>query len=535
MPEPLIQGPECSVCHGHLHRTRSCPHVRGWPRLSGAARTYIEADYAAIRSVGQSVFEQQSRRDYLLATAGVSIIVLPFVLGHKSLLHWFLLPTIACGILAGVDLVRWLRGRLELFDPMTMIACVAFYGFFLTPVLHVTWNYFGVGNDMPLWGDWRPWLGGMAALNAIGLLVYRLAQHESFRRTNPSRRRWKIDAKKFYPLATLALASSIAGVLEFISQFGGIPEMIRDFEYNREAFAGKGWLLVFAWPLAVLSFITLSYMWSERSRLRHPLIIGLILVCTFGIVHFVLMGWYGSRSATVWALFWMAGIIHYRFRKFSRRAMAAGVIFLICFMYFYGFYKERGRTGLEILSTPANWFDPEGFQRNIKYVLLEDLARADVTAYLLHNMVKGSTDYDFRWGLTYLGALSILIPRNIWPDRPSPKVEAGTQALWGKGAVWPSSRMYGLNGEAMLNFGPLGIIPLFAIFGTVVGWFRRKLSSWSKQDSRMFLAPFFVSMVIAALVYDSDVLVFFMLTEGALICTFICAASRQIKKTTATP
>ena len=48
----------------------------------------------------------------------------------------------------------------------------------------------------------------------------------------------------------------------------------------------------------------------------------MLLMSVAGIVHFALLGWYGSRCATVWALFWMAGIIHYRFRKLPAKMMA---------------------------------------------------------------------------------------------------------------------------------------------------------------------------------------------------------------------
>lgn len=489
---------------------------------------HIGVSNAGPRTFRRTAVALQVHADYLFAAAAVTIITFLFLLNHRALRHWFLFPVMACGILAGVDIVRWLRAQLELFDPRTIIACLAFYGFFVAPILHVIWNQFGVNNDLQIWDDWRPWLGAMAALNALGLAVYRLAQKEVFIRTKPSQTSWSIDRSKFHPLAAITLACSASGAIAFLSAFGGIPGMIRDFEVNQEAFVGKGWLLVFAWPLAVLSFIVLAYIWSDKERrIKHPLTIGLLLVCAFGAGHFILMGWYGSRSATVWALFWMAGIVHFRFHNFSRKMMAAGLIFLLSFMYFYGFYKERGRTGFQVLDTPAMWLNPTGYERNIEYVLLGDLARADVTACILHNIIKQPDEYEFRWGLTYVSALGILIPRNIWPSRPSVKVEAGTEALWGKGAPWPSSRMYGLNGEAMLNFGPAGIVPLFAIYGAVVGWFRRKSFSWDRRDARMFLAPFCVSMLVAALVYDSDVIAFFAVTEGALACALILASSKR--------
>jgi hypothetical protein len=226
----------------------------------------------------------------------------------------------------------------------------------------------------------------------------------------------------------------------------------------------------------------------------------------------------------------MLGIVHYEFHRFSRKTIMFGTLFLVSFMYFYGFYKERGRTGLvEVLRAPAMWLQPAGYQRDFKYLMLGDLARADSNALILHNLVKDPGDYDYRWGLTYLGALAIAIPRNIWPDRPEIRVDAGTEAQHGKAARWDSSRLYGLGGEALLNFGPAGVPFLFAIYGATVGWYRRKLTSWDQGDTRMLLAPFFTLMVVGALVYDSDVLVYFAITEGLLIFLLLFAASRRFR------
>jgi|SRR5271156_1854230 len=485
------------------------------------------SNFGAVRLVGVARHRTQ-RGDYTITVVSVAVLSLIFIACGNSTLHWFLLPAMACGVLAGVDIVRWLRGRLELFDPRTIIAGLAFYGFFVAPILHVIWDRFGVGDEMIMSGDWRPWLGAMAVLNALGLLAYRLAQNWAFSRATPSQTSWKINRKRFYPVFASALGLSIVGVTTYLWQLGGISGVVEAYENNQEAFVGKGWLLVFAWPLAVLSFIIVVFAWTDRSKKeRYPLITGMILLSIAGIGHFLLLGWYGSRCATVWALFWMAGIIHYRFRKLPAKMMAIGLIFLITFMYFYGFYKEQKRASLEILRSPAMWLQPGGYSRDLKYLLLGDLARADSNAFILHNLVKDPGDYDYRWGLTYAGGLAILIPATVWRDRPYFKVEAGTEAQFGKAASWASSRVYGLSGEALLNFGPWGVIFVFAAFGWLLGWYRRKLASWDRTDARMFLAPFFALMFLVALISDSDNLVFAAVTQGALIVTAIFAVSER--------
>jgi hypothetical protein len=466
--------------------------------------------------------------DYGIATSSVIAIALVSMWWSKPVTHWFLLPSVACGILAGVDIVRWMRGRLDLFDPQTGIACLAFHGFFLTPILHVAWDRFGVG-DIVLFGDTRPWLGAMGWLNALGLLAYRAAQFWSFRHTRSPRNQWRIDRKKFYPLFALALALSTLGLAAFLWQLDGISGLIQAYEENQIAFAGKGWLLVFAWPFAVLAFIVLVFALTDRQLpvARHFLA-AIILLSVAGIGHFLFLGWYGNRVATLSALFWMAGIVHYRVRRFPRVMLAIGLVSLICFAYFYGFYKERGRIGLEVLGAPGMWVKPAGYQRDIKYLLLDDLARIDSNALILHNLVKDPQGYKYRWGATYLGAFSILIPRYFWEDRPYFRVEAGTEALWGHAVLMASSRLYGLAGEALLNFGAYGVVPVFALYGALLGCYRRKFQGWSARDARMFLAPFITSLFVEALLCDSDVLIFFVVTQAFLIFVTMFFASNHV-------
>jgi hypothetical protein len=494
--------------------------------------TSIRESSIGVARHGGTAIRSQARGDFAIAAVGVAVWTLLALWWQGAVAHWFLIPVMACGILAGVDVVRWLRGHLDLFDPKTIIACLAFYGFFAAPILHVAWDRFGAGYDMFLWGDWRPWLGMMASLNAIGLLAYRIAHNWVFAATRPSSTRWAINEKKFYPVFAVALLISACGVTTYLWQLGGILGELEAYEVNQEAFAGKGWLLMLAWPLAILSFIVLVFTWTEyQKKIRHGLTIGLLFLSVAGLGHFVLMGWHGSRSATIWALFWMAGIVHYYFHKISPKVMAPGVILIIGFMYFYGFYKERGRAGFEVLNSPSTWLEPKGYQRDLKGLLLGDLARADTTAFILHNLIKDSGDYDYRWGLTYAGGLSILIPKTVWRDRPDYKVEAGTEAQLGKSTPWVSTRVYGLAGEALLNFGPAGVVPAFAIYGGLLGWYRQKFSRWDPSDARMFLAPFWAMLFAFAFVGDSDNLVFAAVTQGAIVTAAILAASNRFRVT----
>ena len=93
----------------------------------------------------------------------------------------------------------------------------------------------------------------------------------------------------------------------------------------------------------------------------------------------------------------------------------AGFGFLVLFMYLYGFYKDLGGEALTAFEEGSL---NEKSGRSFQGMLLGDLGRADVHAFLLHRLCKRDSDYRYAWGRTYLGSIALLVPASIWPDRP---------------------------------------------------------------------------------------------------------------------
>jgi hypothetical protein len=93
-----------------------------------------------------------------------------FVVSSEPCRHWFVIPIMVCGFLIGIDFVDWLRGRMDLFDPVGILGFLGFHTLFLAPLLHVSMDYWMSFITPP--PDWREWLGKMGALNAGGLSVY---------------------------------------------------------------------------------------------------------------------------------------------------------------------------------------------------------------------------------------------------------------------------------------------------------------------------------------------------------------------------
>src|SRR5205807_8119463 len=120
-------------------------------------------------------------------------------------------------------------------------------------------------------------------------------------------------------------------------------------------------------------------------------------------------------------------------------------------------------------------------------------------------------------GGTYLSGLSLVLPSPLrLPFLPS-KVEKGTEALYGRGSFSlqyaRASQVYGLAGEAMLNFSPFAAPFPFAVLGFLVARTRSLLHS-HPDDCRRLLLPLIATLCIVVLTSDSYSLVVFLLAPN---------------------
>src|SRR5690606_36895410 len=92
---------------------------------------------------------------YLCAGTALFFIIM----SSEQFLHWFIVPVTVCGVIIGVVAIDWLRGRMDLMDPVGWVGLFGVHFFFLAPLLIVLWDYQML--YLPPMDDWRPWLGGM--------------------------------------------------------------------------------------------------------------------------------------------------------------------------------------------------------------------------------------------------------------------------------------------------------------------------------------------------------------------------------------
>jgi hypothetical protein len=333
-------------------------------------------------------------------------------------------------------------------------------------------------------------------------------------------------------LMTLLVSAIVLGTVcqgLIYATFGGISGYIAAYERHEADFLGVSWVMMLAGRVPLLTFMAVTlYARSRRWEFSWPAL-GAMLAA-FAVAQLLFGGLRGERSDTIYSLFWAVGIIHYCIRPVPRKVIFVGMGFLVAFMYVYSFYKFAGSDGLRDFAESSHLRSAveEHSHFSVAESALGDLGRADVQAFVLYRISSPDSDYSYAMGRTYLGALGLMIPGPLWRDRPPSKVKEGWDVLFGARAYERefgttafsdhpiTTRLFGLAGETMLNFGPLLVPMSFALLGFAVGWTRRRIADWRYGDLRLFLAPYLTTICLLILTADSDNILYYCEMSGVV-------------------
>lgn len=418
-----------------------------------------------------------------------------------QLWHWMIVPTSVAGILFGVDVADWVRGRLDALQPRALVALFGFHLCYIGPLMHVAWDYWP--KYVHPAQDWRVSLGVLAVVNVTGLVLYRIVIAAPANPAPAVVRQLNVARFKGYSVA--AILVGLIALVAVVVRFGGPIGYIRVISGTREELAGNGWLLILAesWPMVLFA----SVLMVRRSWFRTHLIALLVLTVGFFLVQFTISGLRGSRGNTVWPSLIAIGLIHLIVRPVARRVLVAGALLLVSFMYVYGFYKAvgtdvfnlaRGQTSTTALARETG--------RTLPLLLLEDFGRAGTQSVVVDRLARGGT---LSWGMTYVGDIAVLMPDSVVPDPPVDKSQAGTDLLYAQGAYdagLRSSRIFGLVGEGMLNWGVVGGALAFLPFAVFVRWADRvwRTATGTGNTVASLMAPSLTALCLLALGSDLD-------------------------------
>ncbi len=460
-----------------------------------------------------------------------------FVMLSDAFRHWFVFPVFLAGVLIVTDAVDWARGRMDLFDPVGLVGLIGSLHFFFAPLLHVYWNLWI--EDVRYPPDWREWLGRMAVLNVIGLLAYHATRgsRSLHQKVGPAKTKWVLHRGRFRVALMIALPVAAAFSVWIYLRYGGLTGYVSSYVSNRESFSGAGWIFMFADSFPILLLFAYATVVAARQAARRWPVIVFVLLTVF-LLRFGFGALRGSRSTLVWALIWAVGVIHLWVRPLSRKLIAAGTVGVFLLIYFLAFYKGVGPDALTAFEgTRRRAQLEEETRNNIRRVLLIDLGRSSIQSYLLYRLTN-LEDYDYGWGRTYGAGLAVVVPRQLWPDRPVLKVKEGTEAVYGRDSFGPfrqASFVYGLAGEAMLNFGAWTVPVVYGLFGLLVRAVRRLIFRLDGDDVRRLIYPFLSALCLVVLLSDSDNVTIFLLQNGLLPIAVLYVGSVRIRKRTPLP
>jgi hypothetical protein len=377
----------------------------------------------------------------------------------------------------------------------------------------------------------------MGIINLVGLVIYR-ACHKHFANVGINSRGgtvYQLETRHLRLYGSLLLALTAFLQLYIFARFGGLAGYVNTYgnggQGEQGGFEGLGWILSIAESFPVLLLIVFIGAYRRRVRSLSTLKIGVMLAVLVPL-SLVFGGLRGSRSNTVLTIVYAVGIIHI-FRKLPRRFFAGLGVGLIVFMYIYGFYKVSPQTFLTAMTSSESRSNiAEDSGRSLDGVLLGDLERSDIQAYLLFRIMQGGSQVEYAKGKTYVDAVLNFIPRAISSYRPPGKLLYGTNAMFGEGAYvegrFVSTKVYGLAGEAMLNIGLYGIPIAFFVLGMGVGSIRALSKRIEPWDSRQYALPILSLLCVVALSSDFDNIIYTFLQHGLMPGVLIwCASSKK--------
>ena len=405
----------------------------------------------------------------------------------RAVAHWFIMPVFFCGIIVAHDMVDWFRGRFDVFDPVGLFGVFGFFFFFLNPMLHVVWDLWIV-EPMLRPDDMRPWLGWMACLNLLGLLIYRYLRDPLAGRVKPNRNAWILQPGRFWALLPILMVISALLQGLIYSGRGGLVGYMesytrRDIAYQSES----GVVAVFAESFPIL--LVMGY--AILARRRPALASWTALVLLMGVMLLVSLffgGLKGSRSNTMNSLFWIVGIVHFTIRPLPKKVLFAGMFVVAILGYAYTLvYKTGGLRAVQLVASGADMDYLEAKSgRSLQGTLLGDIGRADMQAFILHQLCDPHFEYTLAMGRTYFATLCHFIPRYFWEYRPELKSYEGTELLYGKGSFDPvrryTSYVFGATAEGMLNFGPVAVPFVFLCWTFFIARSRKWIYSLAEND-----------------------------------------------------
>lgn len=459
-------------------------------------------------------------QNFLLSILVCSLVYLFLITQQISLLHWSSLYALFIGIFIFPDIIRWIRRQGDVFEPKFFTSLVIFISYSFAPLLYL------FSNDTIRIGkifipDGKFWIGITCGVYCIGIAVYKLGVLLGGKCSFTASKVWRISGRRFLLFSTFLMVVQVLCQIRYVAAMGGFSGWanIKTFGGSTLSFEGLGPIMVIARSFPIVLSIFITYYCTKFSGKRDK---GSLQCCLFiffmMLVQIICTGLSGSRNSIIYSCIWFIYLVHSFWKPVKRKSLLIAFLGFIFFMYFYGFYKNLGVTAFKVYREKGGIEAVQKMaqNRNMFSLLIGDLSRIDVNASQLYVLFEKPWQYRFRNGVTYIDGIVPLIPKKIWKNKKpdSGKVIAGTEMLYGPSSYQErskinrygmgrrSTRIYGLLGEWLLNFGlPLFFLPYF-VAGVLIGVYSKFYNSLKTGDVRNLLIPAMTILSFCLIIND---------------------------------
>jgi len=252
----------------------------------------------------------------------------------------------------------------------------------------------------------------------------------------------------------------VGSMVYLVSVFGGPAEYLAQLPSRSLAFRGLNTFSELA--INLVSLITLLYFGIGLMRKRRTR--WWVLYTLHLAIAFVILSASGSRRYLLMPILMMLALFHYLRSPISMRVAGVFLAFVLGITSIAGVLRLSQR-------------DTSSLDRDLN----ED-ERDSVTAHFKYGLVPleviyGASVLDLHYGSTFVAALTNMIPRPLWPEKPDGAGPAITKDYLGDRWLGTSNLNAGFIVESIMNFGfgvglPFGFIGLAAAMAFLIRRYR---------------------------------------------------------------
>jgi hypothetical protein len=442
---------------------------------------------------------------------------------------WVFIPITLLGTLFLYENLYTLNNRHNVFSALSLFLAFGFVFFFIVPLNQVIWDYW---PSIPPDADMVHWAGVWSLLCFVGFFLFAFG-YKVITVNNTRRITSSINTKKMHKPFLIGLAICLLAQAIVLIKLGGISGYLNAYEIRLEGsiqsfnpYKGLGFLFTFSESFPNLLAIYLILLIKDAPWAKTYKVLFILIVFLF-VTNMLFGGLRGSRSTTIWSMFWFLVLYQNNIKQLSLKMLGGLAFGFFIFMTTYSLFKFGGIEGIQGIWDPevkAEVYKHKHIKDADKFALVRDSGRTDVQSYILKTY--WNDEYPMSYGRTlFAGALSF-VPSFILPNKPYTAVKEKTGIFRGNlsfSATNYTTLRAGGYGEYIINFGVFGGLVFFLLIGASIGAIDGFSKKFSKGGTYNLIAPILALLSIQFLMSDSNVIsqfLFRFLTVPLLVLYF---------------